>query len=377
MKKNRIYLDNNATTQIDPSVLEAVVNNLQNHYGNPSSVHSFGQDSRNRLAKARQSIATYFQVKPNEVIFTSGGTESLNMVIRGLFTGNANGHILTSNVEHSCVFSSIQQLEAQGCKATYLSTGVWGAVTPDAVLAALRPDTRLIAMMAVNNETGVKTDIHEIAAIALEKGIPFLVDGVALLGKELFNIPKGVSAICFSGHKIHAPKGVGLAIIRSNLKLAPLLIGEQEYGRRGGTENLSGIIGLAEAIKLLQAGLHETMQRMAYLRDKLEKALSEMLPGVTVNGLGPRVVNTTNLSFAGVNGEALIANLDMEGVAVSHGSACSSGSLEPSRILLNMGIPMSAASSSLRFSLSRFTTESEIDQCVDIVCRVVIRLRQL
>ncbi len=374
----KIYLDNSASTPIDPRALDQMLRDLKEHFGNPSSSHSFGQDSRRRLLQARQIIASYLRVKPNEVIFTSGGTESMNLAIRGLLEGKAKGHILTSSAEHACVYSTVKLMEADGHRATYLSPGLWGAVTPEAVQAAIQSDTRLIVLTAVNNETGVKTDISAIAAIAEKAGVPFLVDGVALLGKEPFTIQSGVSAMGFSGHKFHAPKGIGLVFIRSSLKLRPLLSGgDQEFGRRGGTENLSGIIGLAEAVRLLDSELPAASQQMFRLRDKLENTLLQELSGVAVNGQGPRIGNITNLAFSGVEGETLLAALDMEGVAVSHGSACSSGALEPSRILLNMGISMEAARSSIRFSLSRFTTEDEINRCASIVVRVVRRLREI
>jgi cysteine desulfurase len=373
--KKRIYLDNNGSTVLDPRVLQVVINDLESHYGNPSSAHSFGQESRNRLTKARSTIANILHVKPNEVIFTSGGTESLNMVLRGYLEKN-KGHVVTSSVEHSSVYSTLKALENTGCAVTYLSPGLWGAVTVDAVREALRPDTRLITLMSVNNETGVKTDIEGVAALAQERSIPFFLDGIAQLGKEPLVIPSGVSAICFSGHKIHAPKGIGLAIVRSNVKFPSICTGGfQEYGRRGGTENMSGIVGLAEAIRLLPLELPAASQRMAFLRDRLEQGILSKISGVNVNGQGPRIANTTNLSFADIEGEMLATSLDMEGVAVSHGSACASGALEPSRILLNMGISPALARSSLRFSLSRFTTEGEIDDCIEIVTRIIMRMR--
>lgn len=368
----RIYLDNNATTQIDPAVLEAVYRQLKEHYGNPSSIHSFGQENRRRLLQARQDIASYLTVQPQEIFFTSGGTEALNMLI----TGAPVGHILSSSVEHACVYATIKRMETKGCSTTFLSPGLWGAVTVEAVRAALRPDTHLIVLMAVNNETGVKTDIASIAMLAQEMDIPLIVDGVAWLGKEPISIPAGVSAVAFSGHKIHAPTGVGCAFVRKSFKVQPLITGgEQEYGRRGGTENMSGIIGLAAAIKELSQLITEAAPRMARLRDRLEQQLLMQLPGACVNGQGPRVANTTNISFLGIEGETLLAALDMEGIAVSHGSACSSGALEPSRILLNMGISMEGARSAIRFSLSRFTTAEEIDSCIDTVVKVVRRLR--
>jgi cysteine desulfurase len=376
--KSKIYLDNNANTCIDPRVLEATLDDLKDSLGNPSSMHSFGQQTRGRLAKARETIASFFNVQPQEIIFTSGGTEGINMVIRGVFGPKFSGHIITSDQEHSCVYSTVKALESQGCRATFLSPGLWGAAKEEEVRKALASDTRLIVLMAVNNETGVKTDIANIAALAQQAGVPFLVDGVSWLGKELFPIPSGVSAMCFSGHKFHAPKGIGFAFIRNNFKLSPIMTGgEQEYGRRGGTENASGIVGLATAVELLKIELPVASQRMEFLRNKLEKALTSHLPNVFINGQGPRVVNTSNVSFKGVDGESLLRALDMEGVAASHGSACASGALEPSRILLQMGLPSELARSSIRFSLSRFTTEQEVDAASDIIIQTVQRLRKI
>lgn len=377
MNSHRIYLDNNATTALDPRVREAMIEELQMPVGNPSSVHAFGQETRNRVTRARRLIAQYLGVKPQELIFTSGGTEAINMVIKGFFT-QPLGHIITSNIEHSAVYHCVKSMECLGCSATFLSPGLYGAVSPDAVVEAIKPNTKLIVLMAVNNETGVKTDIDAIAKIAHEKKIPFIVDGVALLGKEMFKIPEGVSAMCFSAHKLHGPSGIGLAIIRNKLKLLPLLVGgQQEYGRRGGSENVPGIIGFAEAIHLLDTVLPEASTRMEHLRDHLENGLKTSLPGISINGHGKRVVNTTNISFAGIDGESLLMKLDLAGIAVSHGSACSSGALEPSRILLNMGIPPEVANTSIRFSLSRFTTIEEIDLCIDRVVHAVKQLRAL
>lgn len=377
-QSQRIYLDNNATTVIDPRVINVISHHITQLWGNPSSIHHFGQLARNHLTASRQTIASFLHVKPSEIVFTSGGTESLNMVIKGLFGGSYHGHILSSSSEHSSVFATIKQMESFGCRATFLSAGLLGAVSIDDVRDALQPDTKLIALMAVNNETGVKTDIASIAKLAKERGIAFLVDGVALLGKELFHIPDGVSAMAFSGHKLHAPKGIGFAFIRHLFKLHPLLTGgEQEFSRRGGTENLLGIIGLAESIKLLGEVLPVASEQMRQLRDYLEEGLMSKLSHVVINGQGPRIVNTSNLSFGGIEGESLLTNLDMEGIAVSHGSACSSGALEPSRVLLNMGIAKDTVRSAIRFSLSRFTTKQEIDSCIEIVTRVVSRLRKM
>lgn len=377
LTKQKIYLDNNSSTALDPKVLNVVIDNLKESAGNPSSTHSFGQKARHKLNNARQTIANSLSVKPNEIIFNSGGTEGANMIIRGLFPQGSFGHIIASSVEHSCVYATIKSLESKTITCTYLSPGRWGAIQPEDVRRAITPETRLIALMAVNNETGVKTDIQAIASIAQEANIPFFVDGVALLGKEPFQIPDGVSAMTFSGHKLHAPKGIGFAVIRNHLKLTPLLTGgHQEYNRRGGTENLSSIVGLAEAVKLLETELPTAYFRMQKLRDRLERKIMENLEGVTINGTAPRVVNTSNMSFDGVEGEVLLAQLDLQGIAVSHGSACSSGALEPSRILLNMGLSHQEAGSSLRFSLSRFTTEEEINNCIEVLINCVNKLRQ-
>lgn len=373
--KPKIYLDNNASTAVDPRVVQAVVKDLQESVGNPFGVHSFGQEVRGRLNKARRTIADFLGVSSQEIVFTSGGTEALNMVIKGLLQGQPSVHIVTSSVEHACVYNTIKYLEKQGNEVSFLSPGLWGAITPEAVRAALNTNTRLIVLTAVNNETGVKTDINEIAKIAQEMKIPFVVDGVALLGKEPFTIPQGVTAMCFSGHKIHAPKGVGFAYIRKGARFTPLLFGgPQENNYRAGTENVSGIIGLSEAIAILKDDLPRSSEEMLRLRDLFESGLKAKLPNIIVNGQGPRVVNTSNISFMDVDGETLLMSLDREGVAASHGSACISGALEPSRVLLNMGIPLNQARSTLRFSLSRLTTQQEIEESVEIVTRVVSRL---
>jgi len=373
--KPRIYLDNNGSTAVDPKVIEAVVKALHTATGNPSSIHSFGQETRNSLIKARHTCASFLNVKPQEIVFNSGATEGLNMVIRGVLLKKPKSHIITSDAEHAAVYATLKEFASLGYEVSFMPAGLCGAVSPEAVREAIRPNTSLIALMAVNNETGVKTDIAAIAAIAKSEDIPFLVDAVALLGKESFSIPDGVSAACFSGHKIHAPKGVGFTFLRSGLKLMPSISGgEQEFGRRGGTENVPGVVGLARAVALLTEALPEASERMRMLRDLLENTLLEKIPNVLVNGEGPRVVNTSNLAFVGVEGESLITQLDMQGVAVSHGSACASGALEPSRVLLNMGLLPSIARASVRFSLSRFTTEAEIREGCEIIVKVVSKM---
>jgi cysteine desulfurase len=376
--QKRLYFDYNATTSIDPAVLKALVQALKEDQGNPSSIHSHGQQSRRLLEQSRQSIASFFHVQPSELIFTSGGTEAANLLLQGVMQRQAQGHLITSSVEHSCVYQTAKELEKKGCAVTFLNPGLMGAVSVAAVEEAIRTDTRLISLMTVNNETGVKTDIEAIAQVAQRHHIPFIVDGVAWLGKEVFQIPAGVSAIFFSGHKIHAPKGIGLCVCRASLKLAPLLLGgEQEYNRRPGTENIAGIVALAEAIHIVKQTQAKTIPLMQQQRDYFEQQLQSQLPDISINGEGPRICNTSNLCFHGVDGESLLMTLDVEGVSVSHGSACSSGALEPSRILLNMGLDFKQARSSIRFSFGRTTTQQEVEQAIQIISQVVNRLRNL
>jgi cysteine desulfurase len=375
-KKTPIYLDNNATTKLAPEVLEKVVANLATVFGNPSSFHYFGQQAKAVLANARERVAQFLAQKPQEIIFTSSGTEAINMILRGFFGTSFQGHIITSAVEHSAVYNTLQALELAGCKVSYLKPGLYGAVKAEDIANAIQKDTRLITLMAVNNETGVKTDIEAIAKLAQEHKIPFVVDAVSLLGKETFVIPAGVSAMAFAGHKIHAPKGVGFAFVRKGFKLTPYLTGgNQEAGRRAGTEDVAAICGLDVAIELLQKEQKVFEDRMRNLRNFFEKELMTRLEGVLINGEGPRIGNTSNLAFLGVEGETLLMQLDQMGVAASHGSACTTGALEPSRILLNMGISHDCAASSLRFSLSRYTTQEEIEQAVEIIVTCVKRLR--
>lgn len=375
---NRVFLDNNAGTPLDPRLIPVLIQHLNSVYGNPSSPHKEGQEARSILNQSRLTLANYLHVKPSEIVFTSGGTEGLNMMLRGLVLPPFKGHIITSSVEHPAVFNTIKYLETLGVEVTYLNPGPWGAVKVEAVEEAIRPNTLLISLMAVNNETGVKTDIASIASVAKQMKIPFVVDGVAWIGKESFMIPDGVSAVAFSGYKFHAPSGVGFVYVRSSLRFTPLLTGgEQEHGRRSGTENLTGIVGMSEAVKLLKEAPEERIRRITYLRDKLEKGILTHLSGVRVNGEGPRVCNTTNFCFDGIEGETLLARLDMKGISVSHGSACASGGLEPSRILLNMGLSRSQAASALRFSLSRLTTEEEIDYTLETLIQLVKQLRKL
>ncbi len=364
----KIYLDNNATTGLDPRVLEAMMEDLSPIPANPSSIHLFGREARKKLTTARETISQVLHVKPPELIFTSGGTESLNTLLRGFYTLHPGCHIVSSDVEHSSVFNTLETLKKKGAKVTYLPAGLWGAIRPEQIKEILPQRPHLIILSAVNNETGVKTDLEAIAKLALAQGIPFIVDAVSLLGKETFHIPQGVSAMAFSGHKLHAPKGCGLTFLRSSFKIEPLLTGgDQEKGHRAGTENLPAILGFAKAIELLKTELPKASDHMEMLRNRLIEGVMRKFKNIVVHGQGPRVVNTANIGFPGQEGEEILMRLDLAGIAASHGSACSSGALEPSRILRNMGIPSSLARYSLRFSLSRFTTAADIDTCIEIL----------
>ncbi len=362
---SRIYLDNNATTALDPEVIRVMSEDLSSPPANPSSSHAFGREAKKKLQDARQAVAKYLGVKPSEIIFTSGGTESMNFLIKGLIDPSKKNHIISSNVEHPCVEGSLKELEKQGCAVTYLPVGNGGLLCRDTVESAVRSDTGLLVFTAVNSETGVKQDLEMLSHLALQYNIPLVIDGVALLGKESFSIPKGVTGMGFSAHKIHGPKGTGFVFLRSPGKIRPLLAGGgQENNLRSGTENITGILGLAKAVSLLSDYLPEAGIKMQELRDLFEAELASALPFIHINGSSPRICNVSNIAFTVTDAETLLIGLDMEGIAASHGSACSSGSLQPSRVLTRMGFPSERIKSSIRFSLSRNTTEEEIKKAI-------------
>ena len=372
----RIYLDNNASTPLDPRVAEEIRQKVSDLQGNPSSTHAFGKKTRSLITKGRDTIAAALKVKPSEVIFTSGGTEGINMLVRGLASQKEKGHIITSSAEHSCVLASCKLLEASGVKLTVLSPGTAGAVTYEQVKEAIVPETSLIVLMAVNNETGAKTDIDRIASLAMEKGISLVVDGVSQFGKvKIAPFHPGITAMVFSGHKFHALQGIGFAYVRHGTKISPLLVGgEQEYGKRAGTENLLGIASMAKAVECFAERQEEYVEHILMLRDRFEGRLLSSLKDVYVNGDGERTSNVSNLAFMGVDGETLLMMLDQQGVAASHGSACSSGALEPSRVLAAMGLPLARVTSSIRFSFSRMNTVEEVDRACAIIETIVKKL---
>ncbi|MCI5052187.1 MAG: cysteine desulfurase [Simkaniaceae bacterium] len=345
---SRIYLDNNATTALAPEVREAI-DLCWAEPLNPSSTHYYGQKAKKMLMAARESIATSLGVKPRELIFTSGATEAMQLAL-------PKGQILTTNLEHAATWENLQETKLIDC-------GLYGSPTAAAIQQAIDENTAAIVISAVNSETGAKANLEEIAAISGD--IPLIVDGVQLLGKEPFHIPPGVDAMTFSAHKLHGPKGVGALFSRKKLK-PKYRGGFQERGMRPGTENLAGIVGFAKALEI-----SSRPHQMAELRDLFESLLPE---NAQINCSGPRICNTTNVYFEGIDGETLNILLDKEGVSASQGSACSSGSLEPSRVLLGMGYSRQRAKSSLRFSLSRYTTREEIERASKILNELTLSL---
>lgn len=368
-----IYLDNNATTFVDPAVLTAMLPLLQEPLGNPSSIHFYGQQAKGIYQEALKKIALKMGVQTDEIVFTSGATEALNMLIRGSPKGK---HILSSSLEHP---ATLESLKVSGCRVTFLDPKPGqGAISPAQVEAAIRPDTALLVFMAANNETGIQTDLEGLGSLALRYNIPLVVDGVAWLGKEVFTWPPGVAAMCFSGHKIHAPVGIGFAIIKKTFRCNPFIVGgPQQHLLRGGTEPLALIVGLVKALELLK---EEDFTRMRRLRDRFEEKVCHHIPGALIHGYDQkRVSNTSNIAFPGLEGDILLMQLDRNKVAASHGSACSTGTLQLSRVLLNMDLPANQVRSSIRFSLSRLTKEEEIEEAISRLVHVsnVLMFRNL
>lgn len=370
-----IYLDNNASTAVDPQVCKVLTEFLPKIQGNPSSTHSFGREAKSIVNHSRDVIARYLKAKPTEIVFTCGGTESALLAIQILLAGHEKGHIITSKTEHPCIYKQMMKLGKEGYDVTMLLPAKSGGISAAQVQESIRPDTKLIAIMSANNETGVKNEITEIAEIARKRNIPLLVDSVASLGKEEVTPLPGISAMTFSGHKIHVPAGIGFLYLSSSLqtKKARDAVGH-EGGWRQGTENLLGIVALQKGIELMEASFAKDIVTMGALRDTFEATLTKALPNITINGSGPRVPNVSNVCFHGVDGESLLIALDRNGVAASHGSACTSGALETSRILLAMGLPIDDVRSSIRFSLSRMTTREEIAAACEIIISTIRKL---
>ena len=378
---NTIYLDNNATTQVAPEVLEEMLPYLREYYGNPSSMHTFGGQLHQKVEHARERVARLIGADPEEIIFTSCGTESDNTAIMSAAESlPQKRHIITTRVEHPAVLNFCRHLARKGYRITFLAVDHHGQLNTDELARAIDEDTLLVTIMHANNEVGNIFPIAEIGSLLRERGIIFHTDAVQAAGKIPMNMKElPVDMVSLSGHKLHAPKGIGVLYVRKGTRFSPYLIGgHQEKGRRAGTENVSSIIGLGKACEMAEEKLSEESQRISHLRDKLEGALVQRCLDVKINGdVAARLPNTTNLSFEYVEGEAILLRLNEYGICASSGSACSSGSLEPSHVLRAMGVPFTAVHGSVRFSLSRYTSEAEIDRVIDVMPGIILNLRQL
>lgn len=378
----KVYLDNAATTALSPRVLEAMLPYFTRYYGNPSSVHAFGREAKQGLDKARDQVAKALHCEPSEVIFTGCGTESDNTVLLGVAQRyrNKGKHIITTNVEHHAILHTCEYLEKQGYSVTYLPVDQDGLVTAEQVAAAIRPDTILVSIMFANNEVGTIMPIQEIGTVCKEKGVLFHTDAVQAVG----HIPVDVQAmhidmLSLSAHKFHGPKGVGALYCRKGIRLPSYIMGgAQERGRRAGTENVAGIVGLGAAIQLATEQLEENRAKMTALRDRLMTGIQARISEVKLNGHPTnRLPNNVNFSFKYIEGESILLMLDMNGIAASSGSACTSGSLDPSHVLLALGLPHEIAHGSVRLTLGDETTEEDIDYTIDVLEKTVARLRAM
>ena len=374
-----VYLDNNATTQVAPEVLEAMLPYFRDLYGNPSSMHSFGGQVARKISDAREQVAALIGAAPDEIIFTSCGTESDNAAIRSaLATNPEKRHIVTSRVEHPAIKSLYANLAGQGYRVTELPVDKNGILDMEQLVESLSPDTAVVSLMWANNETGVIFPVEKAAGLTRERGILFHTDAVQSTGKIPIDLRKNaIDMLSLSGHKLHAPKGIGVLFVRKGTKFSPFLIGgHQERGRRGGTENTPSIIGLGKACELAAGHLETENTTVRRLRDRLEAALLKSIPQSRVNGdLVQRLPNTTNISFEFVEGEGILLLMNEYGICASSGSACTSGSLQPSHVLRAMGVPFTMAHGSIRFSLSVYNTDEEIDFVIGKLPPIIERLR--
>jgi cysteine desulfurase len=375
----RVYLDNNATTPILPEVFEAMRPFYFEEFGNASSIHHYGQHTRAAVEKARASVAALLNARPAEIVFTSGGTEADNLGIFGLVSRGE--HVITSTIEHSAVMNTCKRLEQMGCEVTFVPVNGRCEVDPDEVHRAIRPNTKLISIMMANNETGVVQPMDEIGKVAREADVFFHTDAVQAAGKVPVDVQKiGCDALSISGHKIHAPQGTGALFIKKGTLIQPQIYGgTHERQRRAGTENVPGIVGLGKAAEISRQWLQGGgPAEMAAMRERLQDSVLNAIEGAGVNGLGaPRVPNTTNLYFDHAEGEALVIALDLKGLAVSSGAACSSGAIEPSHVLLAMGLSHQRARASIRVSLGKQTTQDDIDFAIRVIPETVSRLREI
>ncbi len=380
MNEKIVYLDNNATTKVAPEVIEAMMPFFVEKWGNPSSMHYFGGSVRKAVERAREQVADFLNAHPQEIIFTSCGTESNNTAIRGAIESYENLQVITTRVEHPAVLEPCRYLKKKGLKVTELGVDSEGRLNLDELAQLLKNQRALVSIMWANNETGVIFPIEKIAPMVKNAGGIMHTDAVQVAGKypvDLNKVP--VDMLSISGHKLHAPKGIGVLFMRKGVSIQPLLLGgHQEYGKRGGTENVPYIVGLGVACELAKKALQEEIETVRKLRDKLEQGILATCPDVRINGdREHRLSNTLSVSFNYVEGEAILYHLSDLGIAASSGSACASGSLEPSHVIRAMGIPFTAAHGTIRFSLSRYNTESDIDYVLEKLPGVIKKLRTI
>ena len=376
-----IYFDNNATTRIADEVFEEMRPYFCELYGNPSSMHTFGGQIGRKIRSSREQVAGLLGCDPIEIIFTSGGTESDNAAVKGTLAASPNKRkIITTRVEHPAVLAVCRDMENHGYTVVELPVDKQGHINLDQLEEQIDDDTALVTIMYANNETGVVFPIDKIAELVTGRGIVFHTDAVQAVGKIPLNLSKSnIDLLSLSGHKLHAPKGVGALYVRKGTRIQPFMLGgHQEAGKRAGTENVPGIVGLGVACELAAKDIEEESNRVKYLRDKLENAVLEKCPDARLNGdKENRLPNTSNISFEFIEGEAILLMLDKYGICASSGSACTSGSLEPSHVLRAMGVPFTAAHGSIRFSLSRYNTEEEVDYTIEKIPAIINRLREL
>lgn len=378
----KVYLDNNATTKVDEEVVKAMIPYFSEYYGNPFSLHLFGNETGLAVTQARQTIADILKAKPNEIIFTASGSEADNLAIRGIAKAykHRGKHIITSTIEHPAVKNTFMDLMEDGFEITMVPVDENGVMIMDEFKKALREDTILVSVMHANNEVGSFQPIEEIAKITKERKIIFHVDAVQTMGKvEIYPEKMGIDLLSFSGHKFHAPKGIGVLYKRDGVRLARIITGgNQEGKRRPGTSNVPYIVGLAKALQMAVANMKEEWNREETLRDYFEDEVLKRIPEIKINGKGARrLPGTSSITFKYLEGESMLLNLSLKGIAVSSGSACSSDSLQPSHVLLAMGIPAEYAHGTLRFSLSKYTTKEEIDYTIESLVEIIGKLREL
>jgi len=379
----KVYLDNAATTMVRQEVVDAMIPAFTTYYGNPSSLHEYAREAEQLLDSARKDVALVLNAKPDEIVFTGGGSESDNMALRGAVAANKKKgkHVITSAVEHHAVLYTLQAMEREGLiDLTILPVDEYAVVSAESVANALRDDTVLVSIMFANNEVGTINPIAEIGKVCRDKGVLFHTDAVQATGHVPIDVVKmNIDMLSVSAHKFHGPKGVGVLYIRKGVRIPSLIIGGgQEKKRRAGTENVPGIVGLATALKIANEHMAENAAKVGALRDKLMKGIAETIPDVKLNGHPTkRLPNNVNYSIRYIEGESILLMLDINGIAASSGSACTSGSLDPSHVLLAMGLPHEIAHGSLRLTLSEFTTEEEIDYVLDLLPQIVQRLRNM